>query len=99
MVSNIISAKSYKSTLGFGDGPPLHDALTIAYVSHPSLFTGTRYRVDIDLTGEHSLGSTVVDLADSQTIDDNWGPKGKNCIVIEKLDVDAFWDFFVSCLD
>ncbi|KAH8826365.1 uridine nucleosidase [Flagelloscypha sp. PMI_526] len=47
-------ADSYKSTLGFDEGPPLHDTLTISYVSNPSLFTGKCYHVDV-LTGEHSF--------------------------------------------
>ncbi|KAH8830258.1 uridine nucleosidase [Flagelloscypha sp. PMI_526] len=89
-------ADSYKSTFGFNDGPPLHDALTIAYVSRPSLFTGKRYRVDVELTGEHSLGETVVDVWNYRTTDDSWGPNGKNCFVTEKLDVPAFWDFFMQ---
>ena len=97
-VDDFCSADSYKSTFGFNDGPPLHDALTIAYVSRPSLFTGKRYRVDVELTGEHSLGETVVDVWNYRTTDDSWGANGKNCFVTEKLDVAAFWDFFMQCL-
>ncbi|KAF8213918.1 Inosine/uridine-preferring nucleoside hydrolase domain-containing protein [Mycena galopus ATCC 62051] len=75
-------ADSYKSTFGFNDGPPLHDALTVAYVSMPELFKGMRYRVDIELTGTHATGETIVDVWNYQACDESgWGPGKKNCIV------------------
>lgn len=80
-------AASYDSTFGFKDGPPLHDALTIAYVSSPQLFQAKRYRVDIELSGLHSLGETVVDVWNYRECDDSWGPGGKNCLVTEALEV------------
>lgn len=81
-------AASYKSTFGFNDGPPLHDALTIAYISNPALFKTTRYRVDVELSGVHSAGETVVDVwnySNSSLL--TWGPSGKNCLVAESVDV------------
>lgn len=88
-LSTLISyfADSYRSTFGFNDGPPLHDALTIAYVAYPSLFKCTRYRVDVELTGVHTTGETVVDLWNYRTCDDSWGRNGRNCMVAEHLDV------------
>lgn len=81
-------AESYKSTFGFNDGPPLHDALTVAYVSQPELFQATRYRVDVELTGTHTSGETVVDVWNYQACDENtWGVGGKNCIVTRSVDV------------
>ena len=80
-------AASYKSTFGFDDGPPLHDALTVAYVSNPDLFKTARHRVDIELTGTHSVGQTVVDIWKYRTCDDTWGRNGRNCLVAESLDV------------
>ncbi|KAG6854357.1 hypothetical protein C0991_007862 [Blastosporella zonata] len=80
-------ADSYKSTFGFNDGPPLHDALTIAYVSRPDLFKTVRRRVDIELTGTHTLGETVVDIWDYRGCDDTWGVGGKNCLVAQSVDV------------
>lgn len=89
MLSTLIGffAESYKSTFGFVDGPPLHDALTIAYVSEPELFTCHRYRVDVELSGAHTAGETVVDVWNYRTCDESWGRDGKNCLVAEKLDV------------
>jgi uridine nucleosidase len=80
-------ADSYKSTFGFVHGPPLHDALTIAFVSRPDLFSCQRYRVDVELSGTHTSGETVVDVWDYRHCDDSWGPLGKNCLVAQSVDV------------
>ena len=91
-LSTVISffADSYKSTFGFLEGPPLHDALTIGYVSHPELFKCRRYRVDIELNGAFTSGETVVDIWQYRSCDDSWGWKGKNCLVAETVDVIIF---------
>lgn len=80
-------AASYKSTFAFNDGPPLHDALTIAYIAHPEMFKCTRYRVDVELSGTHSIGETVVDVWNYRSADESWGPSGKNCLVAESVNV------------
>ena len=88
-LSTLISAfkEAYESVFGFMDGPPLHDALTIAYVSKPELFAVKRYRVDVELTGAHSSGQTVADIYGYLKADDTWGRTGKNCEVAMDLDV------------
>jgi len=92
-------ADTYKHTFGFNSGPPLHDALTIAYIAHPEFFTCRRYRVDVELSGAHSLGQTVVDIWNySGATEDRWGPEGKNCLVAESLDVPKFFRFFLECI-
>jgi uridine nucleosidase len=98
--STVISffADSYKSTFGFNEGPPLHDALTIGYVSQPELFKIIRQRVDVELTGVHTMGETVVDVWNYIPCDDTWGPRGKNCIVTQSLDVDGFFGLLLDCL-
>lgn len=81
-------ADTYKHTFGFNNGPPLHDALTIAYIAHPEFFACRRYRVDVELSGTHSLGQTVVDVWNySGAKEDRWGSEGMNCLVAESLDV------------
>lgn len=97
-LSTLISffAESYKSTFGFHEGPPLHDALTIAYIAHPERFQDKRYRVDVELRGEHSAGSTVVDVWNYQSCDDSWGRHGKNCMVAEDVDVPWFFAFLLE---
>lgn len=91
-------AASYKSTFGFNDGPPLHDALTVAYVSNPDLFKTARHRVDIELTGTHSVGQTVVDIWKYRTCDDTWGRNGRNCLVAESLDVNGFFGLLLDAI-
>ncbi|KAJ8086950.1 Uridine nucleosidase 1 [Marasmius tenuissimus] len=92
-------AESYKSTFGFVDGPPLHDALTVAYVADPQLFKAKRYRVDVELAPSHTIGETVVDIWDYQKAsDDTWGPGGKNCIVTESLDVKELFKLLLECV-
>jgi uridine nucleosidase len=80
-------ADSYRTTFGFKDGPPLHDALTVVYVARPELFATTRHRVDIELTGTHSMGETVVDMWKYKPVDDTWGTTGRNCLVADSLKV------------
>lgn len=100
MLSTLVTyfADAYKSTFGFMDGPPLHDALTIAYVAHPELFKVRRYRVDIELTGALTVGETVVDMYNYRSCDDTWGSSGKNCLVAEALDVPGFFEIFLDCV-
>ncbi|TBU47238.1 nucleoside hydrolase [Dichomitus squalens] len=100
MLSTLIGffAESYKYTFGFIDGPPLHDALTIAYIEKPELFTCKRYRVDVELAGTHTIGETVVDVFNYRSVDNSWGRHGKNCLVADKLDVDGFFQLFLDCI-
>lgn len=80
-------AETYKSTFGFMDGCPLHDPLTVCFVSRPDLFSHKRYHVDVELNGVHTSGETVVDIWNYRRSDDTWGPSGKNCVVVQSLDV------------
>lgn len=92
-------AASYKSVFGFDDGPPLHDALTIAYVARPELFETTRYRVDVDCASTLGVGQTIVDVFNCSAYDDSWGPTGTNVLVAERLDISAFFELFFECVD
>ena len=83
-------AHTYKETFNFVDGPPVHDALTIAYLSRPEIFNVKRYRVDVELAGTHTVGETVVDIWNYRALgEDSWGPDGKNCLVAESANVSA----------
>ena len=42
-------------------GVPVHDACTIAYLIDPTIFELKEMHVEIDLTGEFTMGSTVAD--------------------------------------
>nr|GAT44389.1 predicted protein [Mycena chlorophos] len=92
-------AESYKSTFGFEDGPPLHDALTVAYVAYPEMFQDKRFRVDVELDGTHTSGETVVDVWNYQGCDESsWGAGGKNCLVAQAVDLERFFSFFHDCV-
>ncbi|KAL4259493.1 IUNH family protein [Pleurotus pulmonarius] len=91
-------ADAYKSTFGFNDGPPLHDAVTILYISQPELFKCTRFRVDVELTGEHTVGETVVDIWHYKPCDLTWGPKGKNCLVAQSVNADGLFKLLLECV-
>ncbi|KAG1763147.1 Inosine/uridine-preferring nucleoside hydrolase domain-containing protein [Suillus occidentalis] len=99
-LSSVISffAGTYKSTFGFDQGPPLHDALAIAYVSHPELFGAQRFRVDVELHGKHTAGETVVDVWNYRQCDDSWGSNGKNCVVAQSVQVDQFFELLLNCV-
>ncbi|KAL4076299.1 Inosine/uridine-preferring nucleoside hydrolase domain-containing protein [Scleroderma citrinum] len=101
MLSSLITffAHTYKEVYGFEDGPPLHDALTIAFVSNPDLFRSRRYHVDVECHGQHTTGETIVDFWDFEKCDETWGVGGKNCLVLESLEVERFFDMFLDCAD
>lgn len=91
-------ASTYSAVFNFQDGPPVHDALCIAYLARPEIFQGKRYRVDVELQGEHTTGTTVVDLWEYKKDEltefkkdpesrASWGRLGKNVFVLEELDV------------
>ncbi|GAA5837475.1 hypothetical protein JCM5353_001733 [Sporobolomyces roseus] len=98
-------AETYATVFNFQEGPPVHDPLCIAYIAEPSLFKGKRYRVDVELEGKWTAGTTSVDIygyrdqeltayKEDENSRESWGPKGKNVFVLEELDVKAFWDRF-----
>ncbi|KAG9317831.1 Inosine/uridine-preferring nucleoside hydrolase domain-containing protein [Chiua virens] len=101
MLSSLVTffAKAYREVFDFQDGPPLHDALTIAYVSNPDLFKGRRLHVDVETRGEHTTGATIVHTFTYRPYDDTWGSNGKNCVVLESLEVETFFDILLDCID
>lgn len=72
-------------------GAPLHDPCTIAWLLAPELFHGVECRVDIETSGEHTVGMTVVD---------RYGLTGKpaNARVLLGLDRPGFIDLLVTRL-
>jgi len=100
-ISTLLSffADTYKQTFGFMEGPPLHDALTVACIVRPEIFDLKRFRVDVELGGDYSVGQTVVDLWNYAKTDDSWGSHGKNCLVAQSVDVEEFFGIFLECMD
>ncbi|MCX0429301.1 pyrimidine-specific ribonucleoside hydrolase RihA [Aeromonas veronii] len=72
-------------------GAPLHDPCTIAWLLAPELFHGVECRVDIETSGVHTVGMTVVD---------RYGLNGKpaNALVLLGLDRPGFIDLLVTRL-
>lgn len=54
-------AQTYKEVFKFEEGPPVHDALVVAYVAKPHAFKDTMCRVDAELSGKHTRGAIIVD--------------------------------------
>jgi uridine nucleosidase len=90
---------AYREVFGFMDGPPLHDAMTIAYVSKPELFKTKRYRVDVELGTGHAVGETIVDVWNYRQTDDTWGPGGKNCLVAESADIPGCFEVLFDAVN
>ena len=64
-------------------GAPIHDACAVLAVTHPQLFDGKRQPVNVELTGTHTRGMTVVDDRGSATNNDG------NVRVLRAADADA----------
>lgn len=54
-------AQTYLEVFGFTEGPPVHDALVVAYIARPEAFTSQLCRVDAERFGEFTRGTLVVD--------------------------------------
>jgi len=101
-ISSILThfASTYLSVFDFIDGPPCHDATTMAYLANPGIFKGARYRVDVERQGEFTTGMTVVDWWGERGKDqgEGWGSAGKNVWVATEMDVAEFWKMFHDCV-
>ncbi len=51
----------YRQSRGF-DSPPVHDPCAVAYVIDPTVMTTRRVPLDVELTGQLTLGMTVADF-------------------------------------
>lgn len=82
--------ESNKEVFGF-DGPPIHDACTIAYLIDPSIFELDHVHVDVETKGEFTYGMTVVDRI---------GTTGKtpNVHFAHNINSDKFWELTVKAL-
>ncbi|HEV7604823.1 MAG TPA: nucleoside hydrolase, partial [Candidatus Limnocylindrales bacterium] len=43
------------------DGPPIHDAVAVAWLAQPDLVISVPLRIDIETDGTHTRGRTVAD--------------------------------------
>lgn len=74
-----------------GDGAPLHDPCTVAYLLKPELFGGRRVNVAVETGSELTRGMTVVDW---------WGATDRqpNAMFMTKADAEGFYDLLFDRL-
>ncbi len=82
---------TYKEVFRFNHGPPLHDPVAVYYALNRKAFESKTYRVDVECTGVHSRGQTVVDIWEQTK-------RPRNVRVCEKVDVDAFWNDMIAAI-
>jgi purine nucleosidase len=68
--------------------PPVHDPCAVARVARPELVPCREAHVEVELSGRHTAGMTVVDFRAAQP----------NAMVGTGLDVAGFWDLFIDSL-
>ena len=76
----------------FFESPPLHDPAAIYFIIAPQNFKGRKMRVDIETVSSLSRGQTVCDFYGRSS-------KPANCFVALSVNVDAFWDDMLLCLE
>lgn len=72
------------AVFGMPDGP-LHDPVAVMAVAEPDRVERVRTRLDVELTGTHTLGATSVDF-------DGVLEREPNAWVATVLDVERFWE-------
>ncbi|MCB1339557.1 MAG: nucleoside hydrolase [Pseudooceanicola sp.] len=79
------------ASLGGGEGHPMHDPCTVAWLLWPELFEGRDCRVDIETAEGPTVGRSTIDW---------WGRGGQppNAHVIGTLDADAMFERMALCV-
>ena len=68
------------------------DSHAIAWLIDPSIYTGKRAHVELDLLGEYTRAMTVCDLRPQSD-------REANCLVIENCDEDRYFSLMFECLE
>lgn len=82
---------SYRAIWEF-DAPPVHDPCTVAALIQPGLVGWRRAFVAVELRGEWTRGTTVVDLHDRYR-------RSTNAEVAMTLDAPGYWDLVLGAID
>lgn len=82
---------SNKEMFGF-EGPPIHDACTIAYLIDPSIFDLDEVSVEVETKGDFTYGMTVVAPLGTTS-------KDPNVHFANNIDADKFWSLMVKALE
>ncbi len=73
-------------------GAPMHDPLAVLALTHPELFAAHDARLDIEVSGAHTRGMTVVDQRSFREM------PAPNCRVLKTVDADAAFALIVDAL-
>ncbi|MEV4565685.1 nucleoside hydrolase [Nonomuraea sp. NPDC049419] len=84
----LVPAAQYYGVVSAEGGPAIHDAVAVAYVLRPTLFTCVPAVVKVETAGEYTRGMTVTDFR----IDASQA----NALVATAMDVPAFWDLVLG---
>ena len=74
------------------EGAPVHDPCAVLALTHPELFTRRRAHVDVELTGTHTRGMTLVDNRPIREA------LPHNVDLLETVDVDAFFAVLTAAI-
>ncbi|WP_447523021.1 uridine-preferring nucleoside hydrolase UriH [Salinibacterium sp. NYA9b] len=82
---------TYREAQGF-EHPPVHDPCAVAFVIDPSIMDTVKVPLNVELTGQLTLGMTVTDFR---------APAPADCTtqVARNIDVPKFWDMIVDALE
>ena len=80
----------FHKSLGY-PGCTIHDAVAVAYLYAPELFTGTDIYVAVETGGRYTRGATIGDVHNL------WG-KAPNAHVLTGVDREGFADLFVEAV-
>ncbi len=73
------------------EGGHIHDATVTAYLLKPELFQGRECPVDVEISGQMTMGRTLVDWYNSNNNE-------TNVKVIRSVDIEGFYDLLLECL-
>ena len=82
--------RMYRAAQGF-DAPPVHDPCAVALVAGPGLIDTRPAHVEIELTGQHTVGMTVTDFVG------RGGARLEHRVAV-RLDRNRFWDMVIDAL-
>lgn len=100
--------QTYIDEFGFHDGPPLHDAVCIQYLTNPRDVQGrwAHVKVCTDLESERNgettatfFGKEVERWEDRQRYESAAADKRANCYVAERLAANSFFETLLRCVD
>jgi inosine-uridine nucleoside N-ribohydrolase len=83
---------TYRSRHNGIGGAAVHDPCAVMALTHPDLFRRRLAHVEIETSGRHTDGMTVIDQRDLKQVPD------PNCDWLTGIDADAGWDVVVEAI-